>query len=97
MGDTPQTNVAISWDDVIGLASIGTRLYDRVCPEEPIEEGSLAARELSIWRRLFAPLWANMSDAERSEIRLAMGDFREEFDEAVADLERHAAAKAIGT
>ena len=89
------TESDLTFGDVLGLAGIGTRLYERTFDDEPVEveaeveAGSMTDMERQAWARIFWPIWAGSTEDQRDEIRGALlGYLVEAFDAALLDAER---------
>jgi hypothetical protein len=89
------TESDLTFGDVLGLAGIETRLYERTFDDEPVEveaeveAGSMTDMERQAWARIFWPIWAGSTEDQRDEIRGALlGYLVEAFDAALLDAER---------
>jgi hypothetical protein len=81
----------ITLKQVIGLASIGARLYE-YDDEEP-EANSLSDCERDAWAHLFAPIWRSLPDQWRRKVRIRLDHWPAEFAAALADAERREEAR----
>jgi hypothetical protein len=84
---TDQPRAALDWRDLPGLAFIGATLYG---DDDEVLPGSHADDARSIWARLFWPLWVQLDDGHRARLRTILAPVSEEFERAIADVERRA-------
>jgi len=88
---TTDKGQALTYGDVLGLASIGARLYEHEDEDEyEIGPKSIAEAERSVWSWLFTRVWPKAPEEWREDVRRELAMFGDELDRAIAiaDAER---------
>jgi hypothetical protein len=82
---------------IVGLASIGIRLYEQ--PDDPGEPAikSIAVAERVVWARMFMNVWERLDEVGRVELYVWTGrhGWADEFDRALADAQRRATDRLL--